>query len=138
MDISIYRDRELHVSCKWKSCGVLYRCFLTTAVLGQPILFLILNCQAIYLYIHIYYYYMYIYIFLHYIYNIILYSYIVIFIYSYIQIYSNMLRTVINMYLHFSTLDIVYATIFGVFSAPKERFPAIYLTCLRTVQNGSW
>ena len=65
-----------------------------------------------------------------------------------------MLRTVINMYLHFSTLDIVYATIFGVFSAPKERFRTVpshlfdmfengserFLVAekVRTVQNGSW
>ena len=82
MAISIYRDRELHVSCKWKSCGVLYWCFLTTAVLGQPILLLILNSQAIYLYIHIYFYFLYIYK-LYYIYIIL--NYIHILLYSFQQ-----------------------------------------------------
>ena len=105
------------------------------------ILFLILNCQAIYLYIHIYYY-----IYIYYILYIILY-----YIHIHILLYS---YTHIFMYLHFSKLDIVYATIYGVFSAPKERFRTVpshlfdmfengserFLVAekVRTVQNGSW
>ena len=81
MDISIYRDREftrqLQVEILWCFVPV----FLDNGCSWPTtILFLILNCQAIYLYINIYYY---IYM-LHFIYNIILYSYIVIFTYSYI------------------------------------------------------
>ena len=137
MDISIHRDRELHVSCKWKSCGVLYRYFLTTAVLGQPLYCFSSLTVKRYIYIYIYTIIIYICIYIHYIYNIILYSYSVIFIYSYIQIYSNMLRTVINMYLHFSKLDIVYATIYGVFSAPKERFRTVPSHLFDMFENGS-
>ena len=84
------------------------------------ILFLILNCQAIYLYIHIYYYiYDILYIILYYI-HILLYSY-----------------THIFMYLHFSKLYIVYATIYGVFSAPKERFRTVPSHLFDMFENGS-
>jgi hypothetical protein len=48
-----------------------------------------------------------------------------------------MLRTVINMYLHFSKLDIVYATIYGVFSAPKERFRTVPSHLFDMFENGS-
>lgn len=84
MDISIHRDRELHVSCKWKSCGVLYRYFLTTAVLGQPLYCFSSLTVNRYIYIYIY---AIIYIYkLFYIILLLLYSYIVIFIYSYIYV----------------------------------------------------
>lgn len=89
MDISIYRDREftrqLQVEILWCFVPV----FLDNGCSWPTtILFLILNCQAIYLYIHIYYYYIYvytyiIYIILYYI-HIVLYSYTHIF--KYIQI----------------------------------------------------
>ena len=89
MDISIYRDREftrqLQVEILWCFVPV----FLDNGCSWPTtILFLILNCQAIYLYIHIYYYYIYIYIYVYtYIIYIILY-YIHIVLYSYTHIFK--------------------------------------------------
>ena len=122
MDISIHRDRELHVSCKWKSCGVLYRYFLTTAVLGQPLYCFSSWTVNIYIYIYtiIYIYYI--------LYIILYYIHIHILLYSYTHIF---------MYLHFSKLDIVYATIYGVFSAPKERFRTVPSHLFDMFENGS-
>ena len=89
MDISIYRDRELHVSCKWKSCGVLYRCFLTTAVLGQPLYCFSSLTVKRYIYIYVYTIIIYIYIYTLY---IILYYIIFIYCYIHILIYSNIFK----------------------------------------------
>ena len=145
MDISIYIYGYIYTQRSWITRQLqveILWCFVPVFLDNgcswpTTILFLILNCQAIYLYIHIYYYiYDILYIILYYI-HILLYSY-----------------THIFMYLHFSKLDIVYATIYGVFSAPKERFRTVpshlfdmfengserFLVAekVRTVQNGSW
>ena len=129
MDISIYRDRELHVSCKWKSCGVLYRCFLTTAVLGQPLYCFSSLTVKRYIYIYIYTIII-IYIFYYIIYyNIILYHIIFIYCYIHILIYSNIFKYAAHGHKHVSTFQqtryCLCHYLWRVFSTQ------------RTVQNGS-